>query len=108
MSPGLALAIYGLTKPECDLLHQQIIAPLKCAGAKVWIFGSRARGDFKKFSDVDILYEFPEDRPCPSGLLYDLKTAIEESRLPYRVDLVATKDVVTSYRKGIWADRIPL
>ena len=82
-----------------------MIKPLKNAGATVWIFGSRARGDHQNHSDVDILYEFGGDQMPPSGLIFSIKSEFDESRFPYTLDLVAVKDLASSYRPHVLRDR---
>jgi len=52
---------------------------------KVYLFGSRARGDNAPFSDVDVGILVEEDI---SSELVILKGILEESNLPYKVDLV--------------------
>jgi predicted nucleotidyltransferase len=49
--------IFGLSDHEYELLAQLAISPLQKCGAKVWIFGSRARGDQRLYSDIDLLYK---------------------------------------------------
>lgn len=99
---------FGLTSDEYELLNNLAIDPLKKYGAKVWIFGSRARGDQRSFSDVDILFELPVETEFESGFLFEIKDRLEESRLPYKVDLVQLQDVAVSYLPGILKDRIEL
>ncbi len=55
--------------------HEKDIAGVK-------LFGSRARGDYKKFSDVDLAVKFI--RPVYALLISDF----EESDLPYTVDII--------------------
>lgn len=90
---------------EFEILYETIVNPLKDAGATVWIFGSRARGDHKKNSDVDILYEFPANAKIPSGLIFSVKEELDDSRFPFIVDLVALKDLAKSYSSGVLTDR---
>ena len=52
--------------------------------AKIYLFGSRAKGTATLHSDVDIAIEGAE---VASKLPY-IRLAIEESLLPYKVDLV--------------------
>jgi len=52
---------------------------------KVYLFGSRARGDNTPFSDVDIGFLASRDI---SDKLTILKEILEESNFPYKVDLV--------------------
>lgn len=52
----------------------------------VWLFGSCARGDVRQHSDIDIAV-LPRDG-LPSGFFAELAADIEESPIPYDVDLV--------------------
>lgn len=96
---------FGLTDSEYDLLRCLVIEPLAKRGARVWIFGSRARGDHKKFSDIDILFEISDRAVLPAGFLSRIQEEVEESRLPYKVDLVEMRQLAESYREGILKDR---
>lgn len=95
---------FGLRPHEFEILAKGLIEPLKLKGISLWIFGSRARGDFKKFSDIDILY----DGLLTLSELSDLREKLEESDLPYKVDLVNLSDVAESYKMHIMKDRIRL
>ena len=55
---------------------------------KVYLFGSRARGDNSPYSDVDIAFESEVDIRKELTLLREV---VEESSLPYKVDLVDLK-----------------
>lgn len=99
---------FGLTKAHFSILDQLLIQPLKLSGAKVWIFGSRARGDHRPASDVDIIYELPSGHSLPSGLLFTITSNMEESRFPYLLDLVNVKDLALSYREGVMSEKIEL
>ena len=60
---------------------------VKGTGVKALLFGSRARGDSKGFSDIDIALS-AGDRPVPGSLMALLSEGFEASRIPYDVDLV--------------------
>lgn len=94
---------YGLSENELNTLNQLALAPLKNYGAHVWIFGSRARGDYKKFSDVDLLYDF-ENCEIPTGIIAEIKEKLENSNFAYKVDLVNKKEIAKSYEKNILKD----
>ena len=96
---------FGLNDKEFDILTNTLIMPLKSRGAEVWIFGSRARGDHHRYSDIDILYKLKDGSKLPSGFIYDLKTQIEEARIPYKVDLVNDADFAESYRTSLEKDK---
>lgn len=58
---------------------------------KVWIFGSRARGTHKPYSDIDLLLQaFPQ---LSSKQISDLSEKLEESNLPFKFDLIPIEDI---------------
>ncbi len=91
--------MFGMNEQQFELLKQLVITPLKESGAQVFIFGSRAEGKHHPYSDVDLLYKC--DSPLPPGLLSNINEAIEESRFPFTVDVVADSDLAESYRKNV-------
>jgi len=95
---------FGLSDDQVTLIREVLVAPLIKAGCKVFVFGSRARGDNQKFSDLDILVEGPV---APETLSHITET-LEESSLPFRVDVVALSDLAESYRAGVLKDRIEI
>lgn len=96
---------FGLSNDEWRILHSLVVQPLIEAGATVWIFGSRARGDHKKFSDVDILFDLTPQNP---SLLGRIRESAEDSKLPYKVDIVPLSEMAESYLAGVIKDRIQL
>ena len=99
---------FGLSDEQFQILNQIVVSPLKSHGASVWIFGSRARGDHKPFSDVDIMFERKDSTQFPKGFISHMREEIEESRLPFKVDLVDANEMAESYRSGVLADRVVL
>lgn len=57
-----------------------------------YAFGSRVKGEQQKFSDLDICYM----EPIPLNILSEIRNDLDESDLPFRVDLIdylrASKD----------------
>lgn len=98
----------GLTEAEIDLLQQLLIQPIKSQDGKVWVFGSRARGDNRKFSDIDILCEFPQSTILPAGFIAHITESLEDSNFPYKVDLVSRSEVAQSYKDQVERDKIAL
>jgi predicted nucleotidyltransferase len=99
---------FGLTPEQFEILNQVVVSPLKSHDATVWIFGSRARGDHKPFSDLDIMYDTKDSTQLPKGFISHLREEIEESRLPFKVDLVDVNYMADSYKSGALADRVLL
>lgn len=67
-------------------LRRRVLAALGNHPAAVWLFGSCARDDVRQHSDIDIAI-LPRD-DLPFGFFAELAADIEESPIPYDVDLV--------------------
>jgi len=64
---------------------------------KVFIFGSRAKEKARKYSDYDI--GISGKRPLPSYLKVLIEEALEESDLPFKVDIVDFSKVSKDFKK---------
>ncbi len=65
----------------------------------VYLFGSHARGSARRASDIDVAIDASE--PLPPGLLTRLRDELEESTIPYQVDVVDLRDVSPEFRKSV-------
>lgn len=95
---------FGPTDSECAFIFQHVVGPLEKLGARVWCFGSRARGDHRSSSDLDLLVESSEDLRAK---LFEISDALVESNFPYKVDLVQEKNLAKSYRAQVERERVP-
>jgi uncharacterized protein len=73
-------------KRAIEELRRIVLAALGEHDAAVWLFGSSSRGDARQHSDIDIAI-LPRDE-LPNGFFGGLEADIEESTIPYDVDLV--------------------
>ena len=71
----------------------------------IWLFGSRATGTAKKFSDIDLLID-ANRKPMSLELRANLANAFEESDLPYKVDVVDVVTVDAEFAKIINAEKV--
>ena len=70
-----------------------------------WVYGSRAKWTLRPQSDLDlVVFATPEQ----SGRVSDLREALEESSLPFRVDLFVWDTVPEQFRKHIKRDHVVL
>lgn len=97
---------FGLNQKEWSLLNDLLIQPLKKHSVQVWVFGSRARGDHAKFSDIDVLYSIPTNVKLPDNFIFHIKDDLENSNLPYKVDLVCESEAAKNYLPSILKDRV--
>ena len=72
----------GLNEMECAVLQTLFAANARIA--EVVLYGSRAKGNYKPFSDVDIVLIGDDLSRTDVNRLY---AAIDDSSLPYKFDI---------------------
>lgn len=97
---------FGLEEIHWKILEEKVLDPLKSRGFQVWVFGSRARGDHKRFSDIDLLVSGPSKLNISDAEIFLIKEGLAESNLPIKVDLVFEKEVAPSYANQIKIERV--
>lgn len=63
-----------------------VLSYLQDIDATVYLFGSWARGQERATSDIDVAVAYSV--PLPRGTLSRIRMALEESNIPYRVEVV--------------------
>lgn len=76
-----------------------VLQGLRGFEARVYLFGSRARHDAWWSSDVDVAVL--SKQPLPRGLLSAIRDALEESNVPYQVDLVDLSEASPAFRERV-------
>lgn len=97
---------FGFSEKDFLLLDKIVLSKLKLHGAKVFLFGSRAKKQFHPFSDVDLVYSCTN--PINPVVLSEIKEEIEESLFPYAVEIVWEQDLIQSYKDDILQTRIEI
>jgi len=84
-----------------DTELKEILAILKkqVPDYEVWAFGSRARGEAKPFSDLDIVVM--TEQPLSFEKRADIEAAFDESNLVFKVDVVDWASTAEPFRKII-------
>ena len=95
---------FSLTPDQLRLV-ETILQRFLPVNTQVWVFGSRATGSVKKFSDLDLLLD-QHGVPLPTTILLALKEAFDESPLPYKVDLVDWNTIADSFKECIQDSRV--
>lgn len=92
---------------EKDLLELRQILSQKLNDLKVqvYLFGSRARREARTTSDIDVAI-LPHE-PLPTGLLAEIREALEQSSIPFEVDLVDLSEASPSFRERVLKEGIP-
>lgn len=78
---------FGLTENQLYFILKILNDNIKQNNAKYYIFGSRAKGTFKKFSDVDIAVDLNNNKLEPE-ILAQILINFEDSIFPYKVDII--------------------
>jgi len=97
---------------EIDIVpeHRDIVLDILRAylpeGATVWVFGSRAAGRARRYSDLDLAID--AGRRLTLDEIAVLREAFDECDLPYRVDVIDWQAIGDDLRRLIAAGRHPL
>ncbi len=84
----------------------QILRANLPAAARVWVFGSRASGRARRYSDLDPAID--AGRPLTLDEAASLADAFSESDISYRVDVVDWHAIDDRFRQIIAHQRVPL
>jgi predicted nucleotidyltransferase len=93
---------FGLTQEQYEFILQEIVVPLDKQGAVVYCFGSRARGDHQKNSDLDLMVV------CEELLTSEISSMLEvlqDSNFPFTVDLVQEQNFAEAYIDNYLSER---
>jgi len=95
---------FNLNTEQYELINKNIVEPIEAIGAKVYCYGSRARGDNHPFSDLDLMIEPSSGVEINPGPYLEF---VEKSNFPYKVDLVCLPEFAEAYLEGYQRDKIP-
>lgn len=76
---------FGLEKRHLDFILQ--VLQKNIPQAKFYIFGSRAKGNHKEYSDIDIAVKL-EEETISADILGKILMEFSDSTLPYEVDVI--------------------
>ena len=71
---------------------------------KIFLFGSRARGHHGSRSDIDLALD--NGQAIPGYVLLEIKDAVEQSNVPFFVDIVDLHSTSDSLKKEIQRDGV--
>ena len=87
------------TDRDIQTAHDIIRSLLPPDRARLWLFGSRARGDARRWSDIDVAVE--PLTGLPPGVLAELRELLAESSILLDVDLVDLSQAGDALRDAI-------
>lgn len=92
-----------VTSSQLQTIHDLIRKFLP--GVAVWAYGSRVRGTARPYSDLDMIAFVTQNQKMQ---LFDLQEALEDSNLPFRVDLFVWEDVPSEFHRTIQEKHVVL
>jgi predicted nucleotidyltransferase len=72
--------------------------------AKIYLFGSRARGTHSKWSDIDLALD--TGKPLTNTNIDEVKSVLAATNIPYKVDVLDFQTVSTEMQVSIKRDGI--
>ena len=88
--------------PDLSEARRIVLRGLAGRSARVYLFGSWARGEASRVSDIDVAILPMESLPV--GLLTEMQEALDESLSLYPVDLVDLTEVSDAFRARVLAE----
>ena len=73
---------------------------------QAWVFGSRATGTARRYSDLDLALE--GEKPVDPGVLGNITEALSLSDLPYKVDVIDLRAVDPAFQAIVEREMIAL
>lgn len=91
-------------KDYLEILKKLVLEQSQNCSLKIILYGSRAKGNARRYSDIDIAI-LPKT-PLPASFITHLKTKIEESTIPYSVDVVDLSQTDEVFRNKVLREGI--
>jgi predicted nucleotidyltransferase len=89
-------------KKYMNILKEIVLSAINPEKVMVFVFGSRAGGHHKRSSDIDI--GLLADDKLPVALYHRLRNTIDESIVPWKVDIIDFTRVDSSFKKDALKD----
>ena len=91
---------FGLEQRHLDFIKEVLQKNISDNNAKFYIFGSRAKGTYKDYSDIDIAVKLA-DQKLSADILGKLLLEFSDSTLPYEVDVIDLNSIDEKFKKLI-------
>jgi hypothetical protein len=86
-------------------VRKSVLEGLRGQQVRVYLFGSAAKGLAGPGSDIDVAVL--SLKPLPVGLLSSVRERLEESTIPYKVDLVDLARTAPAFWKQVQREGLP-
>ena len=99
-----ALPLRNARERAISEVRRIVLEVLGSHRAQVLLVGSSARGVRRRHSDIDVAID-PVD-PIPEHVFSQVRNALDESKVPYRVDVFDLSRLDDQYRANLMAGAI--
>ena len=103
-APRARAASTGLPVRDKEEILARLQPLLRRCGGKLVLFGSRARHQARAASDIDLAIR--ASAPVPAALLAEARQALDDSLVPFRIDLLDYATASAELRQAIDRDGI--
>lgn len=93
---------HSIAEKDLVEVRQIVLQGLQGHRARVYLFGSQVKGDGHVGSDIDV--GVLGEQPIPPVVLSEVRDALEESHVPYKVDLVDLSIVDAAFLDAVVRD----
>jgi predicted nucleotidyltransferase len=76
-----------------------VLDVLRDHAARVYLFGSSATGEARRASDIDVAIDATD--ALPSRVLSDLRERLEESAIPFDIDVIDLRRATPEIRASV-------
>jgi len=97
--------MFGLEDRHLNFIKDMLKKHIQNKDAKFYIFGSRAKGKYREYSDVDIAIDSPD---MTSEKKLKLESDFENSTFPYEVDILDLNTIKENFKNIIKEDLVEL
>jgi hypothetical protein len=94
-----AASVSGRRAKILEDTRRTVLQSLRGFPCAVYLFGSFARNEERASSDIDVGIDAPV--AAPPGMIPELRRILEESAIPYRVDVVELREAKKDFRDRV-------
>jgi predicted nucleotidyltransferase len=96
--------IKNISSALLERVKSSVLEFLKDENITIILFGSRARGNFNRFSDIDIGI-IPNDK-LDNKKITLLKDSLENMNIPYAIDIVDLSKVSNTFKQKALKEKV--
>ena len=91
---------FGLSEKHLDFIQKVLRENIPQKDAKFYVFGSRSKGNYREYSDIDIAVKLENER-LSADVLGKILLEFSDSTLPYEVDVIDLNAIDEKFKQLI-------